>query len=185
MRARGDRRAPGGWQTLRGWRGRLMRPYVPARCAFQHRSALSKTALHFAVDAEQLAEVFAESPEFIDGGECAEMDFMRGVGNPQDGFADAVQSVDEFLGIKKPGIGKFVVCGNRGCGLASVSAWRRGFLFVQTLLSASSRGLCVHGAGGVSRACNGCAGCPARRAGADFNGLKPVRGLRVEGKASC
>jgi hypothetical protein len=32
---------------------------------------LSKTALHFSVDCQQLAQVFAQSPNFIDGGERA------------------------------------------------------------------------------------------------------------------
>src|SRR5438552_5849797 len=59
MPARGDRRALRGWRILRGRRGRLMPPYVPARCAWQHGSALSKTALHFSPEGEQLAQVFS------------------------------------------------------------------------------------------------------------------------------
>ena len=72
------------------------------------------------------------------------MDFMRGVWDPHDGFADLVQSVDELLRVEEPGIGKLLVCS----GWLGVSAarWRRLFLG-QALCSACAGGFGIHGTG--------------------------------------
>jgi hypothetical protein len=74
------------------------------------------------------------------------VDFVRGVWDAPDGVADFVQRVDEFLGVKEPGIGKLSVCGGVWRGFRVFGArWDCGVL-EEAALSACSGGLRVHGA---------------------------------------